>query len=123
MLLFSESSRVPKVRKPKRARNPRVEAMRLLGKWTTLAQGHIVFGGAGCSCGVPAPGLGVQDLEEQILDYLRGKYAAAKSPASVAALLRAIAAQPAGGGAGESLALLTDLERTLESFDELHRVR
>ncbi|HZQ74117.1 MAG TPA: hypothetical protein VFB08_14465 [Burkholderiales bacterium] len=108
--------------KRKRARDPRVEAMRLLGKWTTLGQGHVVFGGAGCSCGVAAPGVSVQDLEEQILEYLRGKYPAAAGPANVAALLRAIAAQPAGVEA-ESLALLGDLERTLESFDELHRVR
>jgi hypothetical protein len=119
MLLFSESSRVPKARKPKREPDLRVEAMRLLGKWTTLAQGHIVFGGAGCSCGVAAPAVGVQDLEDQILEYLRGKYASARNMASVAALLRAIAAQPAA----ESLAVLADLERTLESFDELHRVQ
>jgi len=96
--------------------------MRLLGKWTTLAQGHVLFGGAGCSCGVAAPGVSVQDLEDQILEYLRGKYPAAAKPANVAALLRAIAAQPAGAET-ESLALLGDLERTLESFEELHRRR
>jgi hypothetical protein len=113
---------VAKVTKGKRARDPRVEAMRLLGKWTTLAQGHVLFGGAGCSCGIAAPSVSVQDLEDQILEYLRGKYAAAEKPSGVPALLRAVAAQPAGGEA-ESLALLGDLERTLESFDELHRVR
>jgi hypothetical protein len=107
--------------KRKRARDPRVEAMRLLGKWTTLAQGHVLFGGAGCSCGVAAPGVSVQDLEDQILEYLRGKYPVVGKPVNVAALLRAIAAQPAGEA--ESLALLADLERTLESFEELHRRR
>lgn len=97
--------------------------MRLLGKWTTLAQGHVLFGAAGCSCGVAAPGVSVQDLEDQILQYLRGKYPAAAKPANVAALLRAIAADPPGADGDASLALLSDLECTLESFDELHRVR
>ena len=113
-----------------------IEATRLLGKWTRLAQGHVMFG-SGCSCGV-GTGVRLQDFEHQILDYLHAKYSAAGDPAivnllreragyregeagSVTALLRAIATQ--GVRNGGHLALLTDLERSLDSFDELHRGR
>ena len=49
------------------------EATRLLGKWTRLAQGHVMFG-SGCSCGVGSGTLRLQDFEPQILDYLRTKH-------------------------------------------------
>ncbi len=105
-----------------------LEATRLLGKWTKLAQGHVMFG-AGCSCGVGV-GARLQDFEQQILDYLHAKHGAAAveragyrqgEAGSVTALLRAIATQ--GAGNGGHAALLADLERSLDSFDELHRGR
>ena len=107
---------------PKRKSTPdaRLEAVQLLGKWTRLSQGHVVLGGAGCSCGFGGANVRIDDFEQQILDYLRTKYAAAKSD-TIAALLREIAAGAAHGESEQLLGLLADLNRTLESFDELHR--
>ena len=111
-------------RKPSAA----IEATRLLGKWTKLAQGHVVFG-AGCSCGVGV-GLRLQDFEQQILDYLHATHGAAAleragyrqgEAGSITALLRATAMQGAAGEATGQLELLADLERSIDSFDELHR--
>jgi len=85
--------------------------------------------GAGCSCGVGV-GVRLQDFEQQILDYLRTKHGAAMmehagyrqgEAVSVTALLRAIATRVAGNG--DHLALLADVARSLDSFDELHRGR
>ena len=112
---------MPKVIKRKPQRDARIEAVQLLGKWTRLAQGHVLVGG-GCSCGVVGANLRIEDFEQQILDYLRGKHAAAVQSDRIASLLQSIA-RPASGDAGKSLALLDDLNRTLESFDELHRKR
>ena len=114
--------------------------MQLLGQWTSLGQAHVLLGG-GCSCGLAAAGsLRLEEFEQQILDFLHDKYRTAGNEAvtrllreragyapaksgSVAALLRAIAAGPADERAGESLPVLADLKRTLDSFDELHRSR
>lgn len=79
----------------------------------------MVFG-AGCSCGVGFGNLQLKDFEPQILDYLRTKHSVA-GPESVPDLLRSIAKQSDGGK--QQLALLADLERSLESFEELHRGR
>ena len=113
--------------------------MQLLGQWTNLGQAHVLLGGS-CSCGLGAGSLRLEEFEQQILDFLHDKYRAAGKEAvtellreragyapaksgSVPALLRSIAAQPAGEQASDWLALLADLKRTLDSFDELHRSR
>jgi hypothetical protein len=125
---------VGKVTKRRPPRDARLEAMQLLGKWASLARGHVLVGGS-CSCGLAGGNLRVEGFEQQILDFLATKYGAAGNagvtrllrecagyePAragSLAALLRAIAARP---DAPQWLALLGDLKRTLDSFDELHR--
>jgi len=95
-----------------------VEATRLLGRWTKLAQGHVMFG-AGCSCGLGV-GLGLADFEPQILEYLKTKHGVGGF-AGVPDLLRSIVKE--GDGKKERAALLTDLARSLDSFDELHRGR
>ena len=110
---------MPKTPKRRPAPDPRLEAVQLLGKWSRLSQGHVAIGG-GCSCGIGGASVRIDDFEQQILDYLRTKYAAARSD-SIAALLREIAAGAAQGDAGQLLGLLADLNRTLESFGELHR--
>ena len=92
-----------------------VEATRLLGKWTRLAQGHLVFG-AGCSCGAGFANLRLADFEPQILDYLKTRHTVGEIN-GVADLLRSIAK----GEGDKQLALLADLERSIDSFDELHR--
>jgi hypothetical protein len=107
-----------------------LEATRLLGKWTKLAQGHVMFG-AGCSCGVGVD-VRLQDFEPQILDYLHAKHGAAAveragyrqgETGSVTALLRAIATQAGPAQFDAQLALLADLERSIDSFEELHSGR
>jgi len=98
-----------------------LEATRLLGRWTKLAQGHVMFG-SGCSCGVGFGNLRLQDFEPQILDYLRAKHGDTGHTA-ITELLRAIATQDSGKESSARLALLADLARSLDSFDELHRGR
>lgn len=93
--------------------------MQLLGKWTRLAQGHVLMG-SGCSCGMPGASLRIEDFEQQILDYLRGKHQDAVTADRVATLLQSIA-RPSSGDGAAALPLLDDLNRTLDSFDELHR--
>ena len=113
---FSKKDRVKRGLSP--VFSAAVEATRLLGKWTKLAQGHVAFG-AGCSCGAGVPGLRLQDFEPQILDYLTTKHGTSGF-AGVPDLLRSIVKQ---GEGNERLPLLADLERSLDSFDELHRGR
>ena len=96
-----------------------LEATRLLGRWAKLAQGHVMFG-SGCSCGVGSGNIRLQDFEQQILDYLHAKHGSTGQTA-ITDLLRAIATQRESDG--EPLALLADLARSLDSFDELHRGR
>jgi hypothetical protein len=105
----------------KRGLSPVFEATRRLGKWTKLAQGHVMFG-AGCSCGVGFANLRLADFEPQILDYLKAKHGVGGF-AGVPELLRSIVKQSEGEQDGEQLALLGDLERSLDSFDELHHGR
>jgi hypothetical protein len=96
-----------------------VEATRLLGRWTRLAQGHVMFG-AGCSCGLGFANLRLADFEPQILDYLKTKHGVSGF-AGVPDLLRSIATRSEEGA--QPLTLLADLERSIDSFDELHRAR
>jgi hypothetical protein len=115
-----------------------IRAMQLLGRWTRLAQGHIAFGG-GCSCCGEFGNLQVKDMEQHILDYLDTKYRAAKvegvsrllaeragyragESGSIAELLRAMAGpgeQPLA--AAQQQDLLSDLERSIDSLDEMMR--
>jgi hypothetical protein len=112
-----------------------IEATRLLGKWLRVAQGHLSFG-MRCSCGM-ATGKGsiqVQDFELQILDYLFGRHTTAGlatlraragyrpgEAGSITELLRAIATESPELETELQLALLGDLDRSIDSFDELHR--
>jgi hypothetical protein len=74
----------------------------------------------------------LQDFEQQILDYLHARHGAAAverggfrqgEAGSVTDMLRAIATQDSGKDNSARLALLADLARSLDSFDELHRGR
>jgi hypothetical protein len=102
----------------KRGLSPVFEATRLLGKWTKLAQGHVTFG-SGCSCGAGV-GMRLQDFEQQILEFLHGRHGDS-GHAAITDLLRAIATQDSGKDESARLALLADLARSLDSFEELHR--
>jgi hypothetical protein len=100
----------------------RVTALRLLGRWTAIAQGHVALG-TGCTCGVASGSLRVQDFEEQILDYLRTKHGPGRvSETDVGDLLRALA-KPGEMPLATMRALLEDLERTIDSFEQQHSGR
>jgi len=105
----------------KRGLSPVFEATRLLGKWSKLAQGHVMFG-SGCSCGVGFGNLRLADFEPQILEYLKTKHLVSGF-AGVPDLLRSIVKQSEDAEHGLQLALLADLERSIDSFDDLHRGR
>lgn len=107
-----------KSRRQPAAQSASVLALRLLGRWTRIAQGHVALA-TGCSCGVGVSTLRVRDFEAQILEYLLGKHGDRAQAASVADLLRALAA-PGDGQGREKLALLADLERTIDSFEQQH---
>jgi hypothetical protein len=95
-----------------------VKAMQLLGSWNRIAHAHVALT-AGCSCGVGVSNLRVQDFEEDILDFLRSKHAEAQATGSIADLLSDIARSGQRGAEP----LLTDLARSLESFEAQHSGR
>jgi len=96
--------------------DPRLRAIELLGRWTRLAQGHLPLG-RGCSCGAGLVNLRIADMERDLLDYLRSRHPGLAQAGSIADLLRALA----GSKNGAREKVLTDLERSLDSFDGLHR--
>jgi hypothetical protein len=118
--------------------SPPIKAMSLLGRWSRMAQGHIAFGG-GCNCCGEFGNLQVADMEQHILDYLDTKYRAAKvdgvaallsqkagyrsgASGSIPDLLKAIAGQSdLPLKAEEQVSLLADLERSIDSLDEMLR--
>jgi len=73
--------------------------------------------GGNCSCGLGAGSLRIEEFEQQILDYLDGRHALPER-GSLGELLRSIAKD---AESARWLALLDDLKRTLESFEEAHR--
>ena len=97
-----------------KAKQPRVEAVRLLGKWQRACGGHVVFA-AGCSCGAAATSVRVQDYEQDILGFLESRHGT--RAASIADLLGRMARN------GGDPALLADLERSIDSFESAHRRR
>ncbi|HVL37357.1 MAG TPA: hypothetical protein VM489_16935 [Burkholderiales bacterium] len=92
--------------------------MRLLGAWNRIAQGHVALS-AGCSCGVGVSNLRVQDFEQDILDFLRGRHGERCRGASIAELLTVISRE----NDARAGALLADLERSIASFEEQHSGR
>jgi hypothetical protein len=105
-----------------------IEATQLLGKWSVLSQRHLAFG-AGCSmCAGFFGDVRTQDLERQMLEYLRGKHSTkpvvaallADGRASISELLKSIAKLTAKRSE-EIDALLADMRRSIESIEELHR--
>lgn len=95
-----------------------VAALRLLGAWRRIAQGHVALA-LGCSCGVGVSTLRVTDFEQDILEFLYGKHGAGWRSESITDLLTGIAKN---GGAGAS-ALLADLQGSIESFEQQHSGR
>jgi hypothetical protein len=96
--------------------------MQLLGRWTRLSQGHIVLG-AGCLCGASFGALQPAEYDEQIVAFLVGRHPAinAIDHARLDRLLAAVARGSASLTPPQVEALLGDIERSLDSFDAVHR--
>jgi hypothetical protein len=95
-----------------------VVAMRLLGNWRRIAQGHVALA-TGCSCGVGVSNLRVQDFEQDILDFLRSKHGDAYSQTTITDLLSDIAR----ANDASARKLLADLEGSIASFEQQHSGR
>jgi hypothetical protein len=93
-----------------------VQAVQLLGTWNRIARGHVALS-TGCSCGVGATGLMVQDFEEQIMEFLNGRHATGAG--SITQLLSDLAKSPGKNAP----AILADVQRTLDSFEQQHSGR
>lgn len=94
-----------------------VEAARLLGRWSLIAQKHE----AGCSC---CPGLGdvaVADVEQQILKDLRARNPSIGDTATVAELLRSLVMRSSGQPAAAVPALLSDIDRIIGILEQMQR--
>src|SRR6195256_1601610 len=115
------------------------EARRLLSKWTQLARNHLPVA-FGCSCGLSFNHLRLQDFERDILDYVFDKYTRTQTEivldmlryfagyhpggkGSIAALLSSMALQTERRGKNERLALLADLESSIDSSQNASSVR
>jgi hypothetical protein len=88
-----------------------VEAARLLGRWTLIAERHA----GGCSC---CPGLGAVSMEEveaRVLAWLRERHRPLQGRASVTALLKDCIGRKARGDA----ALFADLAEALEHLERV----
>lgn len=89
-----------------------VEAARLLGRWSLIAERHA----GGCSC---CPGLGevgMDEVESRVLAWLRGRHELLQEGGSVTSLLRECIERKAA----LSAALLDDLA---EALDDLERIQ
>lgn len=87
--------------------DPRIEAAKLLGRWTLISERH----GGGCSC---CPGLGdvgMEEVERRVLAWLRERHAFPGD--SLSAFLKdCIRGKPGGEGVFADLEeALGDLER------------
>ena len=95
-----------------------LRALRLLGRWTKLAQGHVLLG-SGCSCGVGPGSMPVADFEQDIVGFLRTRHAGIPGESGLTELLRGIAS--GRHGTESAGAVLNDLEQSLDSFEQVHR--
>ncbi len=98
--------------------DPSALALQLLGSWNRLANGHVALS-AGCSCGVADSQLRVQDFEQDILDFLRGRHPVALRADSIQTLLTDLARN----ADDRARPVLADLARSIDSFEAQHSGR
>ncbi len=82
--------------------------------------------GAGCSCGTGFGGVRIADFEQQILDHLRGKFGpdgVSEGVRRLEDLLRTLAAPECDLPEGVRARLLSEIDRVMDSFEEIHRAR
>ena len=107
-------------------------AVQLLGQWNRISQVHLSLS-YGCSCNGSLPGLAVNDLEINIIDFLNDKYSnevdfvkwlkkyaqyKKGTTGSVSELLKNIAIEPPSPSI--TMRVLKDLSNTIESLNETH---
>ncbi|MSQ53632.1 MAG: hypothetical protein EXR28_17345 [Betaproteobacteria bacterium] len=113
-----------------------LKALSLLGRWGRVALGHVAFGG-GCSCAGGMGPIHMSEMEMHVMDYLAAKYSdnsaiqsllierggyKPNEAGSIGEVLNAIATRAAGAVKPEDqIAMLADLERSIESLDEITR--
>jgi hypothetical protein len=93
-----------------------IEAAKLLGRWTLIAQKHA----DGCSC---CPGLGdvtLEQVEGSVVSWLLERHAVLKEGGSITALLRDCIARRLPAGPDVLQPLFQDLD---EAFGHLERVQ
>lgn len=114
------------------AATTKLRGLQLLGRWRRGLRNHVPGAGLACACGVGFSGLAVSDFEVPILDYLYSRHGTQPSlralfeeagyregeSGQVAELLGALVRQQDGGP--DAIALLADLERSLDSFIGAH---
>ena len=95
-----------------------VVALRLLGAWRRIAQGHVALA-LGCSCGVGVSNLRAADFEQDIVEFLCGKHGDTWRRESISDLLTDIAKS----GDRQAMGVLADLEGSIQSFEQQHSGR
>jgi hypothetical protein len=114
-----------------------VQALQLLGRWQRVSNGHIALA-AGCACGHGA-GVDLREIDELIFDFLQNRFREVpvvgdflrgqgftaqgreEPRASLALLLRSLAAQPDALPRVHAGSLLQALDGSITSIEEQHR--
>lgn len=94
-----------------------IQAARLLGRWTLIAEKHAT----GCSC---CPGLGevtMEEVEGNVLAWLREKHSVLGERRSVTALLKDCIARSEPAGAEVLQPLFRDLDEALGHLEQVQR--
>jgi hypothetical protein len=94
-----------------------IEAARLLGRWTLIAEKHAT----GCSC---CPGLGevtMEQVEGNVVAWLRQKHPLLQNRESVTGLLKDCIARSQPAGAEVLQPLFRDLDEALGHLEQVQR--
>lgn len=94
-----------------------VEAAKLLGRWTLIAEKHA----NGCSC---CPGLGdvrIEQVEASVAGWLRERHPLLQNGASLSALLKECIARREPAGAEALEPLFRDLDEALGHLERVQR--
>ena len=94
-----------------------IEAAKLLGRWTLIAEKHA----GGCSC---CPGLGdvtMEQVEGSVAAWLRDRHPLLANGGSVTALLKDCIARSQSAGAEVLQPLFRDLGEALDHLEQVQR--
>ena len=94
-----------------------IEAARLLGRWTLIADKHA----NGCSC---CPGLGgvtMEQVEASVVAWLRERHAFLQNGRTVTALLKDCIARSEPAGPDVLQPIFTDLDEALGHLEQVQR--